>query len=739
MKSKIMCGVIFSVMALTTFATGIECSVQFSPSNGMSNLIYQDLQAASATQKDAFQFTSVPFTGSASFSNTASANIAVGYPESQAVTVSKISSFAVAASAVKGGSIGNTVVLENLYNLDNIILNIKENANIKNYIIVVPTSLYTLPDLKNEVIKIAQQNEVNITCVDLQSLNASENALSPGQCIVVLPTESLSAADKSTLLQFMSSHKDGLAVYSTQNELLSSANVVVDSGPIAQTIAGTIMMNLKNHFLYNLGITVTQVPFYDATISSSGTQNSTLASSYLNSSNYSGESYSGASVTLPALLSYMLSNNPAILSANQNVESTGYQVDSINGAYMPQLSANLQGVTINANQAEYAMGQARQFATTGNLQLSQVIYNGDLNFASKQAAVTYTMESLNRDQTINSIYTQTVQSYLNLLQAQANSKLVKNSLDVINTNLKLAQSAQAVGTGDMESVLRLQSQQMSYKNQYLNSQLSVKNARSSLVMLTGNSSMSGASLADISYNDLTNSLQAVVPSPQAINELKTKLYAYVLKNNLQLQLLQSQIQIAKYNEEYQNNQFVLPTVSAFGQLSQVISQSNPIYPNDMGAYTPMMNALISGKGNTNWSLGVQVSYPLFTGFTTTNSAKSAKSKVSSLTEQYNWGVAQVENQIDTSINQISMILYAKDNSASNVISSNKSLLLAQAQFQAGTSNITDFLSAQNADFQALTQDVNLKYSYFEAIAQLKSILNMASVSDSDFGKEFNIN
>lgn len=736
MKGKKTVSFLFALTSVVTLAgPPLVCNTVSSTQNAFNQLVISDLSAninAINSQKMTFQLNNLPYQNGMFPNVSGDASIAIGLRESQSLLATQPKNYAIAVNALKGGVQGSIVSVENLYNLDNVLRTIQQNSGLKNFIIIVPETLYNQPELKAQLIKISQNTQTNVICTTLTLLSKTQDANENGECVVVLPTDTLGDSQAVALSDFIKMQKDSLVVYSTQTELTPMASGVVDSAPIAQAVANTIMMNLKNHFIYNLGITVTDVPFFDAVVTTSPTLGNGVAFSGANN-------FSGSSVTLASLLSYMLENNPAIQSSNSEVESTHYQLNAVNGGYLPQLSANVQGLTTNPNQAEYSSGQARQFSTTGNLQLSQVIYNGDLNFASKQAAVSYTIDTLNRDQTVNSIYTQTVESYLNLLQAQANEKLVSNSLDVTTTNLTLAKSAQAVGSGDLESVLRLESQQLSYKNQYLNAQMAVKNARSSLTMLTGNSSISGASVGDVDYNDLTNSLQVAMPSQDAMSSLKEKLYAYALSHNLQLQLLKSQIQIAKYNQENQDNQFILPTITAFGQVNQVISQSNPIYASSMSGFVPMFNEMTNGKSTTNWSMGIQVSYPLFTGFTTTNNAKSAKTKVESLQQQYDWGVAQVDNQIDTALNQLSMILFSKTNSAENVASSNKSLLLAQAQFQAGTSTITDFLSAQNSDFQAQVQDVNLKYSYFETLAQLKSVLNMSDISDADFAKQFNLN
>lgn len=311
--------------------------------------------------------------------------------------------------------------------------------------------------------------------------------------------------------------------------------------------------------------------------------------------------------------------NQTLVMAKQDLQIAEYDYNVILNKYYP--SANFK----------YGFSRSGNGNTANNwsasLNASQTIYNFQSNaqIHSKKASINKTVAQLTKSSA--DVYFSIKQAFLKMCYAQENIILLENIYNLRKQSADIVRLQYEGGKESKGNMLRAQAQKQSAYVNVSNAKRDLTVARrvlaQSLGTDLGSDFLVDYKLSKIEDNNDINVDEAVLNCPDVI-------------------LSSSTVEINKYNLDSSKGN-LYPTISASGSIG-VSDETNPIPPAD----------------SKNWSLGVALNYPIFSGgiTSTLNTIKSSQVSLDKATESYKQTILSTKTSLEEVLAEIEQ---TKDN------------------------------------------------------------------------------
>ncbi|MGC3991348.1 MAG: TolC family protein [Chthoniobacteraceae bacterium] len=434
-------------------------------------------------------------------------------------------------------------------------------------------------------------------------------------------------------------------------------------------------------------------------------------------------------LSLDQAVQIAIQQNPSILNAEQEIERNVGLVIEVRAQALPQL-----GVTSSYNQQDqrlvygpvipgtplpnpagtFTAGQAAVIRaieqsvsaptqiTAGqekswnvSFEVRQLIYSGGQVGAAIQAS-RYTRDAAlyqlrdTVDSTINSVR----QSFYQVLLDRALINVQNENLAQAKADLKDQQDRFEAGTVPKYNVLRAEVEVANVLPQLIQAKNDYKIAQLQLAKLLG-LNYSGARAEEDTIDALGD--LTVDPNDLTLNEALTwaKANRASLKSqreNILTYVANIKVQLAGYQ----------PTISA-----------NAGYKFENSPFTSHFDQEVHG-----WFFGVTGSWNLFDGGATYGRVKQAKAQLEEARISYFDAVRQVELDVQDAYSSLQEAKQLIESQKKNVETAEEALRLAQERFRAGAGTQLDVLDARVALVQAETNELQARYNYNVALANL---------------------
>ncbi len=150
-----------------------------------------------------------------------------------------------------------------------------------------------------------------------------------------------------------------------------------------------------------------------------------------------------------------------------------------------------------------------------------------------------------------------------------------------------------------------------------------------------------------------------------------------------------------------------------------------------GSYA--QNYFVSRPDTNNWSVGVAVNIPLFTGFRDTYNTRLAEAN----TERQRAARDLLSNQVELDVWQgyfnLETAATALKTAQSLVRTAAQSLEVAEARYRGGVGSMLDVITAQADDVNARVQQINAQFNWYTAFSQLNFALGALPVAGAGAG------
>jgi outer membrane protein TolC/ABC-type uncharacterized transport system substrate-binding protein len=428
-------------------------------------------------------------------------------------------------------------------------------------------------------------------------------------------------------------------------------------------------------------------------------------------------------LTLQSAVLEGIDANLDLRAKNMEVKAGEQTVNEARSPLLPQIDLSLTGVQINRERAGLFQAERN---LTGTATLSQVIYADDAqaNYSIQknlQRSLEQERESLRLD-----IAREVASAYLQVLISKTLERIQAENLKLTHSNLELARVREAVGYSGPADVYRWESQIAANRQQLINA-----NAR--------------RNLAEIQLNRLLNryleesfeTLEVTIEEAGMLSE-QGRLFKYManrlvfrtLRNffvqegiaaSPEIQQLEAAIAAQERFLKNTTRNFFIPNLVAQAEYSYIFKEGGEgaevtenIDPND-----PSGGFISSIRNKDNWSVALNLSYPLFSGGAKFARRNNALETLSQLRTERQSLVQKIEQRVRSSAHTAGASYAFIKQSHDAAEASLKNLKLVVDSYSQGVLDITQLLDAQNAALVTSEAEANSIYQFLIDLMELE--------------------
>jgi outer membrane protein TolC len=412
-------------------------------------------------------------------------------------------------------------------------------------------------------------------------------------------------------------------------------------------------------------------------------------------------------LSLDEALNVALTQNPAILKSQQDIEATHGVVVQTKAVALPRLRA-YGDYTFNNGTEEFAFAPGQPALSfqqdqswDAGIRLEQSVYEGGRMRSAFRTARHLKEQALQQHRSaINNTLLEVRTAYYDTLLAAEQIVVNEQSVALLQKELEDTQRRYDAGTVPKFEVLRAEVQVANARPRLSRSRNFWRNSKNNLANLLG---------YDVPTNIWDN-----IPL-QLSGQLERQAYEVDLPNAL-AQAIQNRPELAVIREsqglareEVVNARSgYKPSVQIFGGYQG----RNSSFENDLGL-------VVDG-----WLAGAQANWNLFDGLNTQGKVREAKAKQEKVAVEESDAVRQIELEVRTSYSSFVEAREVLDSTEKVVEQAEEALRLATSRYEAGTGTQLDVLAAETSLTEArTTKNVALR-DYAVALARLERAIGM---------------
>jgi len=422
---------------------------------------------------------------------------------------------------------------------------------------------------------------------------------------------------------------------------------------------------------------------------------------------------SGEAITLDDAMRRAVQANLSLAAQDRAVVAGAAQVREAWSVLLPQVEAGLTGTVVDSEVAAASLGQQPERTATGQISLSQILFaedaraNVSIQRASQSARVNErAVQRLN-------VGLEAAESYLNVLRAEALVEVQRDNLVLTRESLELADQRQAVGAAGPGEALRLEAELATRRTNLINAYVQLQAARIAVNQVLNRpleSSVTAAEDVQAQTDALTagSVLASYVTNPRAFERLRDFLSVEAVRTEPTIRALEAGIRAQERAERAAGRSFYLPQVAAVAQLNNQFHESGV---GTEGLTLPPGLPPFPEFPDTFWSVGVNVTLPLFQGTGRIARRNRASAEVQRLQLERDLAAQRIEQNVRTQLQFAAASNAAIQEAQRAADAAQQSLDIVTDSYAAGALEVTPLLEAQTAAQQAEIGVTNAIYDF----------------------------
>jgi outer membrane protein len=412
--------------------------------------------------------------------------------------------------------------------------------------------------------------------------------------------------------------------------------------------------------------------------------------------------------TLQECVEYAVKNNITIKQSEIDEKIAAIDKKAAVGDFLPSLNANSShswNIGLNQNITTGLLeNQTTQFTSAG-LNSSIAIYNGLQNQNRlRRSKLTILASQYQLSKMKDDISLNVANAFLQILFNKENLKVLKEQLKT--NEMQLVRSDELVKAGVLPrgDLLDIKATVASDKQRIVIAENSLLISKLSLVQLLQLDNFMNFEISD-EFFDVKES-EVMVGSPKEIFD-KAK------QDRVEIKIARTNLEIAERDVKAAKGAYQ-PSLGGFYSFSTRASYSdrivgfdsdnNPIYEGPL----PLLDQFDKNKGH---NFGLQLSVPVFNGFTTRNTVERSKLALEKSKNAYRQQELDLEKNIYTAFADAKGALNSYEASLSALEARKESYNYAKEKYEVGLMNSFDFNQAQTLFVNAESEVIRSKYDY----------------------------
>jgi outer membrane protein len=418
----------------------------------------------------------------------------------------------------------------------------------------------------------------------------------------------------------------------------------------------------------------------------------------------------GRTLTLARVADEAVAANLDLRAASLSLEVGQSKVDQAKAGLRPQLGARVGHQRLNNDSTAVLSGASAEQSTSAAITLSQLIYSDSVNAnVAIQQSLQQNREELKQQLELDIVKEATV-TYLNLLKAQTIVHIRRENMELTRTNLELAKDRQQIGVANPAEVYRWESQLATSRRALLEAEAQLNQSQDAVNRLLHRPLneqfiAKPATLDDPRLVVSRKELFDYVNSDRAYQLLGEFMVQQGINKAPELAALDAQLSASQRELSTNRRAYWLPTVTLQGEVSRVLDEQRL--------------AGLPNEDKTDWSLGVNVSLPLFEGGARSAKVTGSRMTVQQLQTQRDAVRERIEQRIRVALHDIGASYPSIQLSKDAATAARKNLDLVTEAYSRGAVPILDLLDAQNAALIAEEDATNAVFDFLIDLMNLQ--------------------
>ena len=411
---------------------------------------------------------------------------------------------------------------------------------------------------------------------------------------------------------------------------------------------------------------------------------------------------SGRTLTLAECIRIGLERNPQTAGSWEAVRSAAARVGEERSAYFPEV--NLSTSATRGKQVSSQTLQSQQqpsadnFFSTG-LALNYLLFDGGTRSA-KVSGARADLEALGyqHNATLYNVVLKIEQSYYTLLASRWSQQVAEETVRNAQYHVRLSQARFDAGLAPRSDVLKVATEKADADLVLVSAKNGVQIAEGALASAMGLKVSVPIDIADVPESAQAGETEAI-----------EQLLAEATKNRPELLSAVAKVRSKQAGIQEARAQY-WPEISA-----------NAGYGWGDDSFFPSQD---------EWSIGLSLSFPLFTGFKRGYQVERAKTDAEQVKADYVSQLRDVEFEVWTAYSKLKEAEETIQAAHVFVVSSEESTRLAEGEYKAGTGSIIGLIDAQMALTSARNRLLQARFAWYTARAQFEKSVGRSLTSDT---------
>lgn len=418
-------------------------------------------------------------------------------------------------------------------------------------------------------------------------------------------------------------------------------------------------------------------------------------------------------MNLPKVTRQALDANLDLASMYHEVEAGEKEVALARANLLPRIDLSATGLMIDDDRAEASFGAQAERTISASASATQLIFSeqawanlgiqGHLH-KSRQAE----LRRLRLD-----IIQQASTAYLRLLTAKTLENIRQDNVSLTRSNLQLARTRQAIGLSGPGEVYRWESQLATSRQQAVDA-----NAERNVAEIAVNSiinrpaeesfSTEETDIDDFIQEQISSLLSEYVGNKASFKIFRKFMVEEAFANSPELNALDEAIAAQKRRLKSTTNAFWAPQLALEGEITKKFSEEGA---GTSGLTIPIQGFKMPQQDDLNWSIALNLSYPLFAGGQKFHKRAQASEELKTLQAQREALADKIEQRVRSTLHRAGASWAGIGFSRDAAKAAHQNLELVTDAYSRGVVSVIDLLDAQNAALVADLTAANAKYEF----------------------------
>ncbi|MGL4393183.1 MAG: TolC family protein, partial [Fusobacteriaceae bacterium] len=411
---------------------------------------------------------------------------------------------------------------------------------------------------------------------------------------------------------------------------------------------------------------------------------------------------------LETAVRFGIDNNPKLRATFNRELSANYRYMSDFGKRFPQVSGTL-GYNYLQENAVTPMTNDEN-SVTGGIQISQVIFNTDLNAQIFTQKILYENARLGFKEQTDLLRQEITNSYLDVLQKQASLEIEKSNYLMLQDFLQISKTKYKVGSVGAQNVYRLEAALANADTALISAETELKNSEIKLNKILNLKPDTPHSYE--TFDNIIKKFEVADVTMRAMNfnlESKERIKSYFVdnafKNSNNLRIAENRI--LDLDSQYKSVMYsrFIPEIKGYGKYNY----------DDINSW-----GKDSGRDTVNyWNAGIALELPLFKSGEIHNKQKSLKAEREAVTLERDEIKNEVEKEMSIGLN-MTLGAFNQIMTTKNATQSSKKYLdIIVRQYKVGSIDVMNLLEAKNSFLSSQMSNVMANYLFFNSLISVE--------------------